>query len=613
MATNIRVLIAVLFVVPFLSAYAGHVEPSLISSRDFVRPGESFIAGLRFKLKNGWHVYWRNPGDAGIAPSLAWSLPLSWKTGPLEWPVPRRLESPPLTNYGYDNEVILPLSLVAPADVRPGARARLRAQADWLECRETCVPGSAALELNVGIDDSSRERPADAAALAASLLTVPRPEEEGYIKAAREGTRVILRVKGRHPLAEFFPTEAGVFENKRSPVSVSPIETEISLQQAPGAEMPERVEGVLVRPGFPPAQVSLPVRSGGTVMRFLILAFAGGLLLNLMPCVFPVLTFKALGLLNRKGHHPGETRKEAIYYAAGVVLSCEVLAAALIVARRAGGSLGWGVQLQSAWLVGVLAVLFIAAGLSLLGVFEFGARWIGVGSGLSAREGRVGAFFSGVFAIVAAAPCTAPFMGAAIGWAVTRPAAETLAVFGALGLGAAAPYAGLSSWPALIRRLPRPGGWMLWLKRILSVPMFATSLWLLWVLWQLLAVPPISHDAIWRPWSPDAVAEARAAGKTVVVDFTAAWCLSCQVNERGALSAPAVRAALSRPGVSAFRADWTSRDKRIASELLKYGRDGVPLYVVHPGGGPAVLLPELLTPGLLLDALGAAPNIERRK
>jgi thiol:disulfide interchange protein DsbD len=209
--------------------------------------------------------------------------------------------------------------------------------------------------------------------------------------------------------------------------------------------------------------------------------------------------------------------------------------------------------------------------------------------------------------MVAAAPCTAPFMGAALGWALTRPAGEALTIFGALGAGAAAPYALLTSWPALLKRLPRPGKWMTTLKQVFSVPMFATAAWLLWVLWRM-AAPPPAPDALWRTWSPEAVAAARAEGRTVLVDFTAAWCLTCQVNERTALAAADVRAALARPDVAVFRADWTARDARIAAELARYGRDGVPLYVVHPRGGPAVLLPELLTERVVLDALAADPN-----
>ncbi|HNW43159.1 MAG TPA: protein-disulfide reductase DsbD family protein [Elusimicrobiales bacterium] len=592
-------------------AHAGHVEASLLSARASALPGERFEAGLKLKLKDGWHVYWSNPGDAGLAPDLAWRLPPGWTAAPMQWPAPVRLEMPPLTNFGYNDEVVLPLTLAVSPGARPGTRASLSAKAQWLECRETCQPASADLALSVGVSEKPRDRAADAAAIAGALADVPRADPRTTVKAVRGGNKIQLRLKGRHPLAEFFPAQPYVFTNARSAVSVSPLETEITLDPVLGAALPERVEGVLLRPGLPPEQLSIPVTGGGAVWHFLLFAFAGGLLLNLMPCVLPVLTIKALGLL-KHAQHPGRARHEALAYTAGVVLSCVALAAALLAARRAGQSLGWGTQMQSPWLVAALAALFIAAGLSLLGVFEVGARWIGIGSGLSAREGRLGAFFSGMFTMAAGAPCTAPFMGATLGWAIARPAGEVLAVFGALGLGAAAPYAGLSSWPALHRLLPRPGNWMVVLKKVLSVPMFATSLWLLWVLLQLTTARPPAQDALWRPWSQQAVAQARAAGQTVVVDFTAAWCLSCQVNERTALAAPAVRAALTRPGVAAFRADWTGRDAGIAAELAKYGRNGVPLYVVHPGGGPAVLLPELLTPGLLLDTL-ATPTTTKGK
>lgn len=602
---------AVLLSVSASSAYDGHVEASLISARDAVRPGESFPAGLKLELRDGWYVYWRNPGDAGLPPSLNWQLPPGWGAASLAWPAPVRLEDSSLTNFGYNDTVILPLTLNAPSAARTGTRANLRAKAEWLECREICVPGSADLAFTVGIEKTSRERAGDAAAIASSLSMVPRPSAAA-VAALRDGDNVRLRLKGRHPLAEFFPAEPLIFKNARATVSVSPLETELTLEQDVGMEIPARVEGVLLRPGSPPVEISVPVRSSGVAARFFLLAFAGGLLLNLMPCVLPVLTFKALGLLNRKGRPPSLLRFEALAYVAGVVLSCEALGVMLLTALRAGQSLGWGTQFQSPWLVAALAVLFISAGLGLLGVFEFGAKWMGVGASLSAREGRIGAFFSGMFMLAAGAPCTAPFMGATIGWAVTRPAVVVLSVCGTLGLGIAAPYACLSAWPALTRLLPRPGAWMVLLKKVLSMPMFATALWLLWVLWHFIAAAPARHDALWKPWSTEAVARARASGRTVMVDFTAAWCLSCQVNGRTTLAAPEVHAALSRPGVSAFRADWTSRDKSIEAGLSEYGRNGVPLYVVHPGGGPAVLLPEILTPGLVLDALGPHTRTKRR-
>lgn len=555
-------------------------------------------------------MYWRNPGDAGLSPTLAWQLPAGWKASALEWPAPARIEFPPLTSFGYNDEVILPLTLTVPRDARAGTRAGLRAKAEWMECREECRLGGAVLALTTEVGEISRANKADGAAIEASFARVPRPDPGAIISALREGNSIRLRLNGRYPLAEFFAAEPDTFNNARSAVSVSSLETEIILKPAIGAELPVLVEGVLLRPGLPPAHISVPARAGSAAMRFLILAFVGGLLLNLMPCVFPILTFKALGLLSLKGRHPSQFRYEGLAYAAGVVLSCEALAVTLIAARRAGQSIGWGTQFQSPWLVAALAVLFIFAGLCLLGVFEFGARCIGVGSSLSAREGRLGAFFSGVFTMTAGAPCTAPFMGATIGWAVTRPAGELLLIFGALGLGTAAPYACISSCPALIRFLPRPGNWMVALKKLLALPMFATAIWLMWVLWQLLAVNPAPQDAVWRPWSPEAAAQARSEGRTVIIDFTAAWCLTCQVNERTVLAAPEVRAALLRNDVSAFRADWTSRDKNIEVELSRYGRNGVPLYVVHPKGGPAVLLPELLTRRLVLDALGTKPKGE---
>jgi len=588
-------------------ARAGMVDASLVSSRAAVRPGEVFDAGLRLKMRGGWHVYWKNPGDAGLAPRLAWSLPPGWSAEPFAWPAPRRIETPPLTDFGYDGEVLLPLRLTAPSDARAGESARLTATADWLECRDVCVPGRARVSLLARVAADSRPDEAGTAAIDAARAQVPLPDSEAAEGALWDGARVRLRLRGRVPLAEFFPEEPGVFENARSPVSVGPAETELLLSSAAGVGSPARAAGVLLRPGRAPVEIDVPVRAGGAAARFLLLAFAGGLLLNLMPCVFPVLAVKALGLLARGGQSPAVARRHAAAYALGVILSCELLAAALLVARSAGAALGWGFPLQSPWLVAALAALFAAAGLNLLGVFEFGTSIVGTGAGLSAREGLAGSFFSGVFAMIAAAPCTAPFMGAALGWALTRPAPEALAIFGSLGAGAAAPYALLTSWPALLKRLPRPGKWMVRIKQVFSVPMFATAAWLVWVLWRL-ASPAASPDALWRSWSPEAVASARAEGRTVLVDFTAAWCLTCQVNERTALATAEVRAALARPDAAAFRADWTARDARIAGELSRYGRDGVPLYVVHPRGGPAVLLPELLTERLVLDALGAGPE-----
>jgi thiol:disulfide interchange protein DsbD len=536
-------------------ASAGHVKASLYSTGD--------IAALVLVHDPHWHTYWLNPGDSGLATKLT--------PGVLEFPAPERIVYGPLTSFGYSGEVVLP------ARIPKGVKTFT---ATWLECAEVCVPGKAVLTARAERHELVSE----------AWERLPQMDPSAALGASRRGDRVILELAGRHPLAEFFPTTAGAFEGARGAVAVAPTRTELTLTKAPGAPDLEALSGVLIRPGLPPVMVSMPVASGGVAARNLLLAFLGGLLLNLMPCVFPVLALKVAGLLERPG------RGHALAYTAGVVTSFLALAGGLLAARAAGASLGWGFQLQSPWVVGALAALFVAIGLNLLGAFEVGTRLMSLG----ARSGG-GSFTSGVFAVVVAAPCTAPFMGAALGWALSRPAWEALSVFAALGLGTAAPYAVLASWPALLQRLPRPGAWMETLKKLLSIPMFTTALWLSWVLWRLVAAPA-AVDPLWKAWSPEAVVEARASGKTVFVDFTAAWCLSCQVNERVVLSRPEVVAALEK-GL-AFKADWTDKDPVIEAELARHGRAGVPLYIVYPKGGEAVTLPEILTPGLVLETLG---------
>ncbi|MDP3544521.1 MAG: thioredoxin family protein [Elusimicrobiota bacterium] len=549
-------LLAVLLAAP---ASAAHVKATLLVSGD--------EAALRLVHDAGWHTYWTNPGDSGLAPTLS--------TGTLEFPAPERIVAGPLTSFGYSGEVLLPATL--PKGVKT-------VTATWLECAEVCIPGKAVLTAKA----ERRELVAEARA------RLPKPDPSAALGATRRGDRVILEIADRHPRAEFFPHVNGAFEGARGAVAVAPTRTEITLEKTPGAPDLEALSGVLVRPGLPPVTVAVPIGSGGAAARNLLLAFLGGLLLNLMPCVFPVLAIKVTSLLERPG------RGHALAYTAGVVTTFLALAGGLLAARAAGATFGWGFQLQSPWVVGALAALFVAIGLNLLGLFEVGTKIMALGG----RAGGGSSFSSGVFAVVVAAPCTAPFMGAALGWALTRPAWEALSVFAALGLGTAAPYAVLASWPSLLSLLPRPGRWMETFKKALSVPMFVTAAWLLWVLWRLVAAPA-AVDPLWKVWSPEAVREARASGKTVFVDFTAAWCLSCQVNERVVLARPEVKAALSKG--FAFKADWTDRDPVIEAELARHGRAGVPLYIVYPKDGEAVTLPEILTPGLVLETLGDNP------
>lgn len=542
---------------------AGHVKATLL-----VSGGE---AALRLVHEPHWHTYWTNPGDSGLETKLT--------PGLLDFPAPERIVYGPLTSFGYSGSVLIPAKL--PEGV-------VRAVATWLECSDVCVPGKAELTAQQAAPEI----------LAAARAGAPRPDAAAALGASRRGNDVILEIAGRHPLAEFFPAEIGAFEGARGAVAVSPTRTELTLQKAPGAADLKMLSGILARPGLPPVWILIPIGTGGAAARNLLLAFLGGLLLNLMPCVFPVLSIKVLGLLKAGGGRRAP-HFHALAYTAGVVTSFLALAGGLLAARAAGASLGWGFQLQSPWVVGAMAALFVAIGLNLLGVFEVGTKLMSFG-----EHSGGGSFSSGVFAVVVAAPCTAPFMGAALGWALGRPAWEALSVFAALGLGTAAPYAVLASWPALLKRLPRPGAWMETLKKLLSVPMFTTAAWLLWVLWHLLAAPAAA-DPLWKVWSPQAVQEARASGRTVFVDFTAAWCLSCQVNERVVLSRPEIQAALKKG--AAFKADWTDKSPVIEAALAEHGRAGVPLYIVYPKGGEAVTLPEILTPGLVLETLGEKP------
>jgi thiol:disulfide interchange protein DsbD len=561
---NALILLAVL-ASPASAKTAGHVKAELLVAGDG-------SAALKLVHAPHWHTYWINPGDSGLATKLT--------PGVLDFPAPERIVAGPLTSFGYSGEVLIPATL--PAGTK-------KAIAVWLECSDVCVPGKAELTAKrVGpeVITAARER-------------LPRPEPWAALAASDRGKTVVLEIADRQPLAEFFPAEPGAFEGGRGSVTVAPTRTELTLTKAPGAPDLKTLSGILVRPGLPPVWILTPIASGGAGARNLLLAFLGGLLLNLMPCVFPVLSIKVLGLIGRADGDARSARLHALAYTAGVVASFLALAGGLIAARAAGASLGWGFQLQSPWVVGAMAALFTLIGLNLLGFFEVGTRLMALGN----RTGG-GSFSSGVFAVVVAAPCTAPFMGAALGWALGRPAWEALAVFAALGLGTAAPYALLASWPALLRLLPRPGAWMQTLKHVLAAPMFATAAWLLWVLWHLVAAPAGS-DALWKNWSPGAVTEARVAGKTVFVDFTAAWCLSCQVNERVVLSRPEIRAVLAKG--AAFKADWTDKNPVIEAELAKHGRAGVPLYIVYPKGGEPVTLPEILTPGLVLETLGEKP------
>ncbi len=676
---------------------APHVSVELVPEVTHVRPGEAFGVGLRFDLEPGWHVYWSNPGDSGLAPSLRWELPEGVTAGPLEWPYPERIAVGPLVNYGYEGEVLLPVALTAADTLRAGETVRLAARADWLVCKEDCIPGRADLTLDLPVSEAparSDERWAQAFAEARARL--PRSDAAARIEAMRRGQSIELEIHGAPPgEIRFFPAEPEHIENA-APQTLSR-EGEVAtlaLETARTRRTPvERLRGTLVADaGFAPhgAQAialdvavgaapaprvdeapAAAVPGGDALPLWLAVAFAalGGLLLNVMPCVFPVLSIKILDFVRQAGGSASRLRVHGIVYAVGVLVSFWVLAGVLVALRAGGEGLGWGFQLQSpAFVVAMIFLLYVLAA-SLLGVFEIGLRLTALAGRVPQGEGLGGSFATGVLATAIATPCTAPFMGPALGYALTLPWAGALLVFTVLGAGMALPYVLLCFAPGLLRLLPRSGPWLETFKQAMAFPLLATVVWLVWVLGQQAGVDAIlgtlaglllvtfalwlrarfatgsrsravrrfavatsvvlsvaglatalalrgadAGDAAatehrdlygnaWRPYSAAALAELRAAGSPVFVDFTAAWCLTCKVNEHVVFSSEEVREAFAERGVALLRADWTSRDDEITRALASFGRSGVPLYVLYGAGEEPRILPSILTRGIVLEAL----------
>lgn len=679
----------------------GHIEAELVSQAQGIAPGQTIRLAVRQKIKPGWHTYWRNPGDSGQATEVHWTLPAGFKAGDLVWPAPSKEPTGPLMNYGYTGEVLLPVALTAPPNARPGQAVALRAKAMFLVCADLCVPEDADLALDLPVTATpAAADPRWGPAIDKALAAAPQPAP---LTAAFEtqGAALKLAVAGA-PLkgadlagAYFYPYAATVIDHAK-PQAIDRGPQGLTLTLAPGYDFqkptpPTKLAGVLeaggrayeiaasagpLPPGTsglgpPPAAAPAAARTGGLGLASAALfAFVGGLILNLMPCVFPVLAMKAASLAGHGGEQ-AQARRQSLAFGAGCLVTFVALAGVLIALKAAGAAIGWGFQLQSPPVVAVLALLMLAVALNLSGVFEVGASLQGVGTGLAGRRGLAGAFFTGALAVVVAAPCTAPFMGPALGWALTQPAAAALTVFTALGVGFAAPFVLVAFWPGLLSRLPRPGAWMEVFKKALAFPMYAAAGWLVWVLAQqtgpdglarLLAAAVVVALAAWlagfaerraalgrgghvlglsaaalavlalagvvypaygtpaasggaaeradlpsEPYSPQTLAALQAQGKPVFVNYTAAWCVSCQVNDRVALSTAKVADAFRRDGAVYMKADWTNRNAAIAADLARFGRAGVPLYIVYgAGGGPPQVLPSILTEGVVLKALAAA-------
>ena len=685
------------------------VDASLTASHASVAPGDTVYIALHQEITPGWHTYWRNPGDSGEATRLDLDLPEGWRAGEMIWPAPKAYPLGPLTNYGYSDAVTLPVPVRVPEDAAPGD-VTVPARATWLVCEDICIPEEADLSLTLSVG-ASRLDPAGAAMIEAARAAAPSPAED-QLEAGAERTEdhIVLTLAGpalsggeqRVRDLEVFPVESGIIDHAAAqPVRLEdgaaridltpgylsrsglpgPVEFVLAFQRDVGGAWARDALALTAEVGVRVADLAAPVTGGDNAaqnpgegagastaspaaevrglsfIQAAAFALLGGLILNLMPCVFPILSMKAITLVEKRGAARGEARVQGLLFAAGVIATFLALGGLLLVLRVAGLPDLWGVQLQAPAVVAGLALLMFLIGLNFLGVFEIGSSLQTVGSGVR-DSGRRGALLTGVLAVFVAAPCLAPFMTGALAFALAQPAAASLTVFAFLGVGLAAPFVLVSFAPQLLSFLPGPGPWMVRLRQALAFPMFATAIWLVWVLvaqvgpagviWSLAAfltagfavwafslkgavariagmagvvlaagsvaaaaqldtVEAGAPGGDWAAWSPQAVEAARAQGRPVFVDFTAAWCVTCQVNKLGALSSGPVKQAFEARDVALFRADFTNRDEAIARELARHGAAGVPLYLVYPasGGTPAVL-PPLLTGPIVIQALNRA-------
>ncbi len=673
-----------------------NVEAELVPATTAAVPGQPVTVALRLKHREGWHTYWQNPGDSGLPTTIEWKLPPGVTAGPIDWPAPHALPVGPLVNYGFEGEILLPSTLTVPPDATPGGALPIAARADWLVCKETCIPEGVDLTLALPVAATASAHPTWGAPIAATISALPRPLagwtaaaqgegqrvrlaltppagaadpgkvrffpfKEGQVEAsapqalARDGAGYVLTLPVAYQLAPGFTRVAGVVSasNGLGGAKVATIDVPLSGSVVAG---PKPVDAPVPALAIPPAAASM------SLLFAAVAAFLGGMILNLMPCVLPVLSIKVLGFAE---HHDSRAtmRREGLAYGAGVLVTFVALAGVMLALRAAGEQLGWGFQLQSPAVVAALAVLFFVLGLNLSGVFEFGHFAPSSVLSWASKNRTLDAFGTGVLAVVIASPCTAPFMGAALGFALSQPAIETIAVFVALGAGMALPYVLLAWFPAWRRALPKPGAWMLRFKQLLAFPLYATVAWLAWVLgsqldvdavlrlsivliavafalwawhvsrlgarrvWKLIALAALAGAVVvarplaapapaepsparasaagagaWQDYSPSRLAELAASGP-VFVDFTAAWCVTCQVNKRLVLSDQALLGAFADRKVALVRADWTRRDADITRALAALGRNGVPVYVLYRPGREPLLLPEVLTTRTVHDAL----------
>ena len=682
-----------IFLAPLVSAqnYQGRelVKATLLADTSAIVPGKPFTAGLFLRMAPGWHTYWKFSGDAGLPTEIKWSLPPGWKVGEIEWPIPLKTNDPgDIQTYGYQDEILLMQEITPPAkiDISP---VKLSAEANWLVCEKICIPGGANLELELPTSTTAEPKNTDLFARYRRLLPQKFPDSKtATVTWNRTASDLHLKIVNEnlanYPTIDFYPLPQGnivvghpsVESRKGNEITLQiPIESpDKNLSAMPGlivfskfSNGNDRIAWQLETPTIAAAQAAQPARG---IFTFLLFGFVGGLILNLMPCVLPVISLKIFGFIQQAGQSRQKIFRSGLAFTAGIFAWFLALALLLIALKAGGRDVTWGgFQFTNAYFVLGLSVIVLVFALNLFGVFEISLPQR-MTRGLltsSERKDNLGSFFQGVFATVLATPCTAPFLGTALGFAFTQSPIIILSMFFAVAAGMSAPYLLLSAQPAWMRFLPQPGPWMVHVKQFMGFLLLATLLFLLYVLgaqrgldgaiwascfllivaivcWMkgafivpaasaakrgisvvIMLVLVIASSVYfigdkfqsakvdigqtnlpgeWQPFTPERLQTERDQGHAVFIDFTAAWCLTCKFNEKSVLESAAVREAFQRHGVVKLKADWTNGDPVITKLLQQFGRPGVPLYVLYPGKSEEpIVFPELLTKSILLDKL----------
>lgn len=691
--------------------YGEEIEVELVAQSENVVPGQTLLTAIRLKPTEGWHTYSKWPGDSGDATFVReWTLPQGATAGEIQWPVPTWLPFPgsDLVTFSYKSEVLLLIPIDIPADFT-GERFVASAHVDWQVCDQICLIGDGLVSLDLPVERAALRPSAQwADAFARTQAALPATEHNLDALFAVGGDRISFSVTSNDDAfagateAWFFPEQRRILDpGPLRDVTLYPGVVQIThgqprrmltdLSQVPGLLAVQKadgeVEGYIVNADIADMQGLAAIaavaaeRQGGSgglaaagstnLLLILLSALLGGMILNLMPCVFPVLSIKVLSLTSKSGSAPAQYRAHGLAYTAGIVLAFLLLASMLLALRAGGEAIGWAFQLQSPWFVSLLVFVFFVMGLSLSGVYEFGSRFMGMGGKLTESGGYSSSFFTGVLATVVASPCTAPFMGAALGFALSQSWMVAMLVFAFLGLGMALPFLILTFSPALMRFMPKPGAWMVTFKELMAFPMYAAALWLLWVLgmqvgvngmvavaagalalalalwlmqkstfssggWQwahrglslvlvLLALSVLRTPLLdartggmtmmddaevavnFEPFSAARVDELRRSGTPVLVNMTAAWCITCLANEQTTLSTARVQQAINDHGIVYMKGDWTNQDPEISRVLDQFNRPSVPLYILYPADPAAEpqILPQLLTPSIVISAFAS--------